>query len=191
MDIQALHAATLEATSGVVDRVRPEDLSKATPCSEWDVRTLVGHLVGVNRHFAQAANGETVPFDPMAPPPDPGADPASAYRESAREAIEAWSRPGVLDGMVRPGFAEIPGRFAISIHLTDNLVHRWDLARALGEDPAIDPEAAAVALETVQTSLTDAARGPGKPFGARIEWPDDAPLTERLIAFLGRHPGGG
>lgn len=48
MDLQAIHAETLRGTARVVDGVRADQLEKPTPCTEWDVRALINHMVGVN-----------------------------------------------------------------------------------------------------------------------------------------------
>lgn len=40
----------------------------------------------------------------------------------------------------------------------------------------------------VQANLKDRPRG--DVFAPEVPWPEDAPVHERLVAFLGRHPHG-
>jgi uncharacterized protein (TIGR03086 family) len=192
MDAIATHAETLRTTQRVVDGVKPDQLENSTPCTDWDVRALLAHIVGVNEVFAAALRGE----DPKATSDEDilGDDPAAAYRASMQEAIAAWSSPDVLEQTLHLPFGHMPAAFAIGIHFIDNLVHRWDLAMATGQDPLLNAESAGLALQMVQNNFAalpaDQVRGPGKPFGEIVDWAPDAPVHERLVAFLGRHPGG-
>ncbi|MGH9039302.1 MAG: TIGR03086 family metal-binding protein [Acidimicrobiia bacterium] len=193
MDVIATHAETLRTTQRVVDGVRPEHLQKPTPCTEWDVEELLAHMVGVNEVFAAAVRGE----DPnqLGGGDILGDDPAVAYRSSVEEAVKAWATPNVLEQTLHLPFGHMPAAFAIGLHFIDNLVHRWDLAAATGQDHLLNAESAGLALQMCQQNFAalpaEQVRGEGKPFGALVDWPADAPVYERLVAFLGRHPHGG
>src|SRR4051794_41973902 len=52
--------------------VRPDQLDRPTPCQEYDVRALLGHLLSVLRRGGAAGRGGP----PVSPPP--GATPAPA-----------------------------------------------------------------------------------------------------------------
>ncbi|MGH8993161.1 MAG: TIGR03086 family metal-binding protein [Acidimicrobiia bacterium] len=193
MDVRETHAETLRTTQRVVDGVHPEHLGKSTPCAEWNVGELIAHLVGVNEVFAAAVRGE----DPRSASEEDllGDDPAGAYRRSVEEAVAAWGQPDVLEQTLHLPFGHMPAAFAIGIHFIDNLVHRWDLATATGQDHLLNSESAGLALQMCQQNFAampaEQVRGPGKPFGDIVDWPDEAPVHERLVAFLGRHPHGG
>jgi uncharacterized protein (TIGR03086 family) len=192
MDVIATHAETLRTTQRVVDGVKPDQLDEPTPCSEWDVRALLAHMVGVNEVFAAAVRGE----EPGTGSEDDilGDDPAGAYRRSMEEALAAWSTPDVLEQTLHLPFGHMPAAFAIGLHFIDNLVHRWDLAMATGQDHLLNAESAGLALQMVENNFAalpaDQLRGKGRPFGELVDWAPGAPVHERLVAFLGRHPGG-
>lgn len=175
-----LHDRGLDATAAVVARVRPDQLGLPTPCADWDVRGLLGHLVEANRMFTVAAGAE--PAEVL------GDDPLKAYEVSTEEVRRAWHRPGLLDGEVTLPFGTFPGWVAVRMHFVDHLVHGWDLAAATGQDATLDPELAQEAFAEMSEALVDAPRGPQLPFGPAVDWPPDAPVHERLVALLGRRP---
>jgi uncharacterized protein (TIGR03086 family) len=65
-------------------------------------------------------------------------------------------------------------------------LHRWDLARATGQDETLDPDKCAEMLEGM-LPMDDALRQSGH-FGPRVEVPDDADVQTKLLAFIGRTP---
>ena len=78
-----------------VHRVRPDQWDLPTPCTEWDVRTLVNHVVGENRWAVPLFGGGTIAevgdrFDGDLL----GADPVAAWDESAAEALAVDRRDG-------------------------------------------------------------------------------------------------
>jgi len=87
MNIVHLHEQALDETARLVDGVRPDQMGLPTPCSDWDVRALLAHLVGGNARYAALARGEPLRRGPAqggGPAADLlGDDPADAYRRSA------------------------------------------------------------------------------------------------------------
>jgi uncharacterized protein (TIGR03086 family) len=71
----------------------------------------------------------------------------------------------------------------------DNLVHAWDLCRAIGIDSTLDPEFATAAYRMARHyPTTPDVRGPGAAFAMPVDVPQDAPITDRLVGLLGRSP---
>ena len=178
----ALHEAALDATARIVARVRPEQLSAPTPCAGWDVRQLIEHLVEANLMFTQ------VVVDGDDGPAVPAGDPFQAYASSTDAVRRAWRQPGVLDREITGPFGSLPGHVVVRMHFVDHLVHGWDLAKATGQDTVIDSTLATAAYEEMTAALDASSRGPGLPFGDEVECSPDAPVHERLVAFLGRRP---
>lgn len=176
----ALHDGALDATGLIVARTRADQLSLPTPCDEWDVRGLIEHLVEGNHMFALAATtGATL---------EVVGDPFEAYARSAAAVRQAWRQPDVLQRDVTLPFGTVPGWVAVRMHFVDHLVHGWDLAEATGQDTTLDERLASAAFEEMTAALGDAPRGAGMPFGPEVPWSSDAPVHERLVAFLGRRP---
>ena len=59
MDVIELLGRALRQTGTIVDGVRADQMGLATPCAEWDVRTIIGHLVRGNETSAAVAEGRS------------------------------------------------------------------------------------------------------------------------------------
>lgn len=177
----------LEGTSRFVAGTRKDQYDLPTPCPEYDVRTLLNHIVGGQMLFKLAI--DDVQVDASQAPPDLIGDDHVAAFERARQAVlDAWAQPGVNEKILKLPFGNLPGAVAQGIHFTEALVHGWDLAKATGQDPTLDPELAEACLNTNKMIVNDSLRGPGQPFGPEVKIGDDAPVADRLVAFLGRTP---
>ncbi len=185
MDPIAMCQRTLEDAERMVASVRPDELSKPTPCTDWNVRQLIEHMAGVNWAFAGAAGGQRPEGGSPGAAPS-GEDPAGAYAASARAVLAAWRAPGTLERTLTLPFGQMPGAQAIGFNIGDQLVHTWDLAKATGRERTLDVEACETTLERTRQFLGPEARGPGRPFAPEVPCSEDAPLPDRLAAFLGR-----
>ena len=77
--------------------VRPGQWAWPTPCTQWDVRQLVNHMMRGNLSYARLADGGTrAEFMRLRDADALGVDPAGAYARSVRECAGAFSRPGAL-----------------------------------------------------------------------------------------------
>ncbi len=190
-DIVRLHERALDEAARLVDGVTPAQMSLPTPCSEWDVRALLTHLVGGNLRWVSVAQGRPLPRPPaQGARPSPellGDDPATAYRRSAAVLTEAWQDPLLLDQQFDIPFGLMPGRAALTLHVVETVTHGWDLAKATGQSPAFDPDVVRTALHFTQETLPP-SRPPGSPFAEAVPVADEAPEIDRLAAYLGRTP---
>lgn len=174
----------LDQTGEVVAAVRPDQLGLPTPCDDYDVRALINHLVGGNLMFAAVVDGGELDLSVL-DQDNLGDDPAAAYRRSAQATLAAWQHPGALDEKL--AFANLPGHVVVRLHLTEELAHGWDLARATDQDESMDPHLAEVALEAMRQMPPEMLRNP-QFFGNEVACGADAPPHEQLVAFLGRDP---
>jgi uncharacterized protein (TIGR03086 family) len=175
--------SALAATDRLVAGVRDDQWTAPTPCSEWDVRTLVNHLVGGLRIYAAELTGT----DAGQEHEDDwlGDDPVGAYRDAARSVLTAWRSPGAMSVTVSLGIGRMPAPMAAVIELTEIVVHGLDVAVATGQEDDVDEEQAAALLKLMQGMGVDAFRVPGV-FGPELPASDDTPPHVRLLAFLGR-----
>jgi uncharacterized protein (TIGR03086 family) len=187
VDDLALLERAMDATRRVVHGVRPEQHDGPTPCSAWNVRALMNHLVGGNRFFAARARGEQPELSVLTSDHVGDGEPAAVYDESAQEALAAWRTPGAVDRT-----ATLPsggaGPKVINMHLMDVFVHGWDLATATGQDRSLDRDVGQVLYERWHGTVAAEVRGEGGIFGQEVAVPPDAPVADRLAAYLGRRP---
>jgi uncharacterized protein (TIGR03086 family) len=80
----------------------------------------------------------------------------------------------------------VPGSVYAGHRFIDVFIHGWDLAKATGQDPALDPELVAACAEVLEPQL-GTLQGSGM-FGTPVEVPAGADPQSRLLASLGRHP---
>ena len=173
------------STMEVLRQVRAEQLALPTPCASWDVHALINHFIGSARWWAAMLDGTNED-----PTPDYAAgDYLAAYEESLRIAGAAFAEEGALERVVQMPQGEFPGAVLLGFATTDQFMHGWDLARAIGQPTAgLDPELAEGLLAQARLAVTDAYRGPDgvAVFGPERQAPAEAPASDRLAAFLGR-----
>jgi uncharacterized protein (TIGR03086 family) len=164
----------LDQTGELIDSITPEQRHAPTPCADWDVEALVAHVVGGLDNFAMAARGERPDWSRPLPPLQ--GDWGAAFRSGADALMAAWQAAPEE----RLPHAEM--------QVTEQAVHCWDLARALGRpSESLDPAVAERALAHGRAMLKPEYRGTGA-FGAEVAVEETAPVYDRLAAWFGRDP---
>ncbi|MHB1928676.1 MAG: TIGR03086 family metal-binding protein [Acidimicrobiales bacterium] len=179
-----------EQAAAVVTAVRADQLALPTPCPDYDVATLVDHLVGAAHRAAALGRGETptgydFPHVELADAPD-------QLRAAGKEAADAWADDARLTATTTMPWGETYGGATIvDMYLAEIVTHSWDLATATGQVGAIDEDLAAVTVDAARSMIKLEYRdsmGKGNPFGAEVGASPSAPASERLAAFMGRQP---
>ncbi|MFD9132177.1 TIGR03086 family metal-binding protein [Streptomyces bottropensis] len=182
-------APQARAVARLARGVRDDQLSDPTPCPEYAVRHILGHLLGLAAAFRDAARkdlGPTTDTNPQAALPDIGPDWREALPRVLDELAEAWQDPAAWVGETRAGGVSLPGEIAGAVAADELVVHGWDLARATGQAYDPDPAALTATHAFLAASADDPARG--EIFGPVQPVPDDAPLLDRAIGLSGRDP---
>lgn len=184
-DLRELHRKAAGGFDGHLRQIGDGDWNRPTPCTEWDVRALVNHLVYENRWAPDLVAGQTV--DEVGDRYEGdllGDDPEVAWRDSLQGALEAWAADGTLDRTVHLSFGDVPGSEYLGQLTTDLTIHSWDLAKALGNDDELDPDLVSFVWD-LWKPREEMVRGSGV-FGDPVDVPDDADLQTKLLALLGR-----
>lgn len=183
-----LHSNATAHFTALVHRIKPDDWGRATPCPEWTVRDLVGHLVSEARWTAPLLAGRTIADVGDSLDGDLlGDDPVAAWDAAAQEATAAVHAPGALDGTAHLSFGDFPASEYLRQLIADHLVHAWDLARAIGADDSLDPEVTAAVADWWSAEMEAAYRGAGA-VGARPTGVTAGTPQERLLVAFGRSP---
>ena len=178
-----LHSAedTLGVLQRVVHTIANDELSRRTPCTEFDVSDLTGHLLNSISALGGMVGAEI-------PAREEGDSVERQVIAAARPALDAWHRHG-LEGSVPFGKGEMPASSACAILSIEFLVHAWDYATAVGHDiDAPEPLSEYVlglARQIIRPELRQQAG-----FDEPVDLPADAGALEQLVAFTGRNPAG-
>ncbi|MFD3700466.1 TIGR03086 family metal-binding protein [Streptomyces sp. NPDC058646] len=165
-------------------------LAGRTPCPDYTVSDLLGHLAGLAVALRDAARkdlGTTTDTDPGSAAP---ALPASWREELPRvlgELADAWQDPAAWTGMTRAGGLDLPGDIAGAVTVDELVVHGWDLARATGQEYVPDQAALRASHAFLLAAAEEGDRGEGI-FGPVVPVADDAPLLDRVVGLSGRDP---
>ncbi|WP_245765220.1 TIGR03086 family metal-binding protein [Nonomuraea jiangxiensis] len=188
VDLIALDAQAVRASVELADRIRPDDLSRPTPCLGWTVYGLLAHMATQHHGFAAASrgDGDLARWKTRSL----GDDPVASHRASAEDVLAAFAVDGVLERTFPlPEFdSSFPGAQAITFHFVDYVVHSWDLAKALGVEIEFPPDVLDAAL-TVAKAVPDGEMrlAPGAPFAPAVPWSGGSRLDE-IVSILGRSP---
>ncbi len=182
-----LDAAVGQAAARIAE-LGPDDLARPTPCPEFDVATLVGHLIAVHRRLAHVATGGRASDVPSLVDDIPPAELGRVFTAERAALATVLADDAVLDRTFLVPWGEAPGRAALFAYVQEYAVHAWDLAAATGTTAALDPAAAETALALAVQFLPAEPRGGPIPFGPAVDVPADAGTYERLVGWLGRDP---
>lgn len=176
-----------DAAARTVDHVTPAQFGGPTPCAEWDVRTLLNHLILWTSHsLERRAQGESVApelmeFDFAA---EPGF--AAAYRAQLARALAAWADPAVWERELDMMGTSTPAADVGALIIAELVLHGWDLAVATEQDYSVSDRAAAAALGAVEANAELFREYKG--FAEPVPTAAGAPLLDRLLALSGRDP---
>ncbi|MFC4912135.1 TIGR03086 family metal-binding protein [Actinomadura gamaensis] len=153
-------------------------LDDPTPCAEYTVAELIGHVDDAARNFAAMARGDGEPAD--------RADGRDGVAGHVRELAAAWRREVAWNGVSEGAGVKLPNEVWGKIALTEMVVHVWDLAKATGRPFEMPEETLEACLEHVAEFI------PTAPLPSLWEPPvpvaDDAPVIDRIVGITGRSP---
>lgn len=163
-----------------------DDWTRPTPCTDWNVRDLVRHLVYEELWTPPLLAGATIADVGDRFEGDiVGDDPQVAWKEAAAHALAA-AVPNVLSRTVHLSFGDFPGQEYLGQLTADHVIHAWDLARGINADDRLDPELVQFVYDFMAPQADQwAAAG---VFAPAVDAPADADLQSKLLAMSGRTP---
>ena len=185
-DVVELYRRASEEFRVRVRGVEPKDWLRPTPCSEWDVRALVHHVVEEERWVPPLLGGATIEeMEGRLSGDLLGADPPGSVERAAEEAERAVAHLRPPEGKVHLSYGEEEPEEYLRQVLADHVVHAWDLAAAVDGDKRFDPVLIAAVGEwfAAREELYRAGGAIGPRAQSRSEDPQD-----RLLSAFGRDP---
>lgn len=151
-----------------------------SPCEGWTARDIVGHLTEWIPGFF-GDHGVDFPEIPAV-----ADDPVGAWQAVLAPIAGALADPEQAARMIETPFHTMSLAETVDMIVTgDVFTHTWDLARATGQDEALDPDQVQRMMAGMGSIPDEVLRGGGM-FGPALDVADDADEQTRLLAFLGR-----
>ena len=166
-----------------VSEVPADACDNQSPVPEWPTLDVVRHLVAWVPPMISSESDVEFPVGPAVDD-----DPLGAWTNLSDTLQAVLDDPATADKTFvhdRAGTHPLEQAIAMFV-MSDVLMHTWDLARAAGLDDTLDAGEVAAAYEGM-LPLDDMLRQSGQ-YGPRVDVPDDAPLQDKLMAFVGRQP---
>ncbi|SFW59566.1 TIGR03086 family metal-binding protein [Amycolatopsis australiensis] len=164
------------------------DLTAPTPCTGYDVRGLLNHLLYWGPWLIAAGRREA--------PPAPATGEAEAalvtddwradLEKQTETLVEVFTSPSAWTGTTKLGTAEMPASVVGDMVLGEFVLHGWDLARSGGGTLVCAPDVATAVYESA-VAMGEQARSMGV-YGPEVAVPSDASPLERALGASGRDP---
>ena len=168
----------------------PADLTAPTPCADFDLKTLINHVIGTTGALALVGRrAQLDPEDPYGARNDAtGGDWAGQLAARTAALADVWSRPEAWDGTVSMAGQELPATLMGELSMAEMLLHGWDLARGTGRQLTVPEDVGRELLrhidETAEWGRSMGAYGPPVAVDGRA----GATAFERALAAAGRDP---
>ena len=187
MNLHSEMTDAAEAAARTVSNVDAGQFGGPTPCTDWDVRTLLNHLILWTSYSLEArAQGGSVSQELMDRDfaDEPGF--AAGYRAQLDRALAAWADPAAWERGLSVMGTDTPAADVAALNIAEMVLHGWDLAAATGQRYTVSDAAAAAAAAAVEANA-DLFRQ-YKGFAEPVEVPASASALDRLLAASGRDP---
>jgi uncharacterized protein (TIGR03086 family) len=187
MDTMQRYRQAQDDLDAVLAAVRPDQWDAPSPCTDWTVRDLAGHVIWGQRQMrawatgTDYADGRGAPGAPR-PAEMAGSDPLACWRAARAESVPALTPEALRRTVSITGLGEVPLAAIVTLLTTDTVVHTWDIGHALGMDVRLDPALVGLAFEWGRSNMV---RRPGF-FGPELTPPADSDEQTRMLAFMGR-----
>ena len=190
--VTGLLAGAIGYMLGVCALVRPGEMALPTPCADWDLGMLLGHLSDSMADLETAIR--TGHLDLERPPDHVAGDPVETLRDRAAEllcAVYGYGGPGcfvAVGGLPVPA-GWWPARGQWKSRCTAGMCRRPGPVRAAGAGhDGVRPIPAVLATRMLRLGPLLVVGREGL-FAVPVDVPAQASPGDRLVGYLGRCPG--
>lgn len=175
-----------------LELVLADDWERPTPCTEWNVRQLVNHVVGSDlRYAALLHGGSSEDFTRQREgetrsAPVVGDNPVEDWTHAAAVLDAALRAPGAMRRVVDYPRGPLRGRELLENRIVDITIHTWDLACAIDTDDTLHERLVRRCLSA--RVFRDHAGRQAAACDMPGSIPENARLQRRLLRASGRSP---
>jgi uncharacterized protein (TIGR03086 family) len=185
-----LLAGAISYMLGVCAPIGPGEMTLPTPCADWNLAMLLGHLAQSMADLETALRTGQLDLDE---PASAGGDPVEVLRDGAAQLLCAGYCFGGPERFVAVGGLPMPAGLVACTGAVEIAVHGWDVSAArarAGRDANArgTPIPAGLAARMLRLSPLLVAAREGL-FAVPVEVPAQASPGDRLVGYLGRNPG--
>ena len=163
-----------------------EGMGAATPCEDFDVRSLLGHLIGTAHRGLGTARRIPTRGIPHVVDDVADAELASTYARLTTAIRTAWT-PLTADDEVHAPWGVCTALEAARGFTVETVTHGWDLAVATGQPSDAPNHIADRCLTYAAAVIPDRLRG--VMYGRPVVDEKPSSATERLAHLLGHRKG--
>ena len=176
---------SLDSSINFVSNVPADAWENDTPCSDWDVKAVVNHIVYENVWMVALFSGRTISEVGDEFEGDfVGNDPAGVYTRTANEVKAILSEPDAMSRTCQISSGPVTGADYAKELFLDTLIHGWDIAVGSKQDATLDDYLIKMCMPLGQ-AIAD-SDGYGSGFKSAISGATSANPQTQLLALLGR-----
>lgn len=184
MDSKELFSKAIEEAWGCIKEVNNSQMDFTTPCDDWDLKTLLNHVINEIMWLPELLNGKTIAQVGNSLDGDLlGDNPAVAWRTAADKALEIVNK-AELTATVELSYGKFTADHYIAEVGVDVLIHGWDVGQAIHCSLMFEPDVAKAAYDHTAPNIK-AYRASGA-LGPKIAVAPNATIQTRLLAMFGR-----
>ena len=179
--------------SRLVTGVRDDQLGEPTPCTDYTLGDLVQHVRVLAEAFTVSGRKEQPAGGSQPPPPGDASLLTPDWRDETAawlvQLADVWAESSAWEGTAWIAGFEAPAE-AVGITAANELVmHGWDVARATGQELALDDATLAPCREFVSMmSGPGSEEVRGDAFGPELPVTEGASVLDEVVAGNGRDP---
>lgn len=185
MNAKELFSKSLSQADSCIRRIEISQLGFSTPCTEWDLKALINHMVYELLWMPDLLGGKTVAEIGDAYDGDVLGDDVQGAWQRAADAAQKAVDAADLEATVHLSRGETPVSQYINEMAMDICIHGWDAAQSTKCNLIIDEQVATVLYDFILPHH-DAMVGSGS-FAPAVKVADDADIQTKLLALTGRH----
>lgn len=185
------HARATAVFDAVLASVTGEQLTRQTPCADWNLQALLEHQYGQNLGLSESIRTGSDDLEIWRPRPLGERGPAAVI-DSAAELTSALREPPSGDYPVWMPEISPANPFTLAqvtgFHLIDTVVHAWDAARPLRRSLEFDHDIVVAVWDAVEVIPDGPQRDrPRSAFARRLPGSDERGLAG-IMRSVGRDP---
>lgn len=184
MDAKQLFVGALQQATNAVKYVSEPNFLSSTPCTDWDCRTLVNHMLYELAWMPDLLEGKTVAEVGNKYDGDLlGKDHHQAWHLAAHKAASAVQKVD-LHKTVHLSFADVDAEYYINQVAGDLLLHAWDADQSLNCSLVFTKDMAQTLYDIIEPQQDDFTSS--GLFGTPVKVPKTARIQTKLLALVGR-----